>query len=73
MNTAIFSAGENGTNPDRTYKTVEIRDSIRKEYEKYYFYNGKLCGSILIGDMTRLAQVRTAVETQASFKEVFGR
>ena len=35
---------------DLVYRTVEFKDMARKQYEKYYFRNNRLCGAILIGD-----------------------
>lgn len=73
MNTALFSIGDNGTNPDLIYKTVEFKDQARKQYEKFYFLNNRLCGVILIGDVSRMAELTEAVEHKASFQELFAK
>ena len=73
MNTALYSIGDNGSNPDLVYKTVEFKDTARKQYEKYYFRNNRLCGVILIGDVSRMAELTEAVEKKASFGELFGK
>lgn len=73
MNTALFSIGDNGSNPDLVYRTVEFKDLSRKQYEKYYFRNNRLCGVILIGDVSRMGEMTEAVERKASFGEMFGR
>lgn len=73
MNTALFSIGDNGGNPDLVYRTVEFKDMSRKQYEKYYFRNNRLCGVILIGDVSRMGEMTEAVERKASFGELFGR
>lgn len=73
MNTALFSIGDNGGNPDLVYRTVEFKDMSRKQYEKYYFRNNRLCGVILIGDVSKMGEITEAVERKASFKELFGR
>lgn len=73
MNTALFSIGDNGTNPDLIYKTVEFKDRARKQYEKFYFLNNRLCGVILIGDVSRMAELTEAVERKASFQELFAK
>ena len=57
MNTALFAAGDNGQNPDLIYKTVEYKDEGKKQYQKYYFLNNRLCGVILIGDTSRMAEM----------------
>lgn len=43
----------------------------RKQYEKYYFLNNRLCGAILIGDTSKMAFVTEAVEQKKTFKEMF--
>ena len=73
MNTALFSIGDNGGNPDLVYRTVEFKDMSRKQYEKYYFRNNRLCGVILIGDVSKMGEITEAVERKASFGELFGR
>ncbi len=73
MNTALFSIGDNGSNPDLVYRTVEFKDLSRKQYEKYYFRNNRLCGVILIGDVSRMGEMTEAVERKAAFGELFGR
>ena len=73
MNTALYAIGDNGSNPDLVYRTVEFKDTARKQYEKYYFRNNRLCGVILIGDVSRMAELTEAVEKKASFGELFGK
>ncbi len=71
MNTALFAIGDNGSNPNLIYRTVEFRDVSRKQYEKYYFRNNRLCGVILIGDTGKMAELTEAVARRASFGELF--
>lgn len=73
MNTALFSIGDNGSNPELIYKTVEFKDTARKQYEKYYFLNNRLSGVILIGDTSRMAELTEAVGRKAPFGELFGK
>ena len=73
MNTALYAIGDNGSNPDLVYRTVEFKDTARKQYEKYYFRNNRLCGVILIGDVSRMAELTEAVGKRASFGELFGK
>ncbi len=73
MNTSIFALGTNGKEPDRQFHTVEIRDNKRNAYEKYYFYNNRLEGVILIGDTSRMVELTQAVENHATFAEVMDR
>lgn len=71
MNTSLFAIGDNGKNPDKHYRVVEFRDEAKKTYEKYYFANNRLCGVILIGDTSRLAEMTTAIEEHRQFKKMF--
>lgn len=70
MKTALFAAGDNGKNPNLIYKTVEFKDMGNKHYQKLYFLNNRLCGVILIGDVSRMAELTEALEKRASYKEV---
>ena len=70
MKTAVFAAGDNGKNPNLIYKTVEFKDMGKKHYQKLYFLNNRLCGVILIGDVSRMAELTEALEKRASYKEV---
>ncbi|MDC7288583.1 FAD-dependent oxidoreductase [Blautia schinkii] len=71
MNTALYAIGDNGKNPNLIYRTVEFKDMGRKQYEKYYFLNNRLCGAILLGDTSRMAAITEAVEQKKTFKELF--
>lgn len=70
MGTALFAAGDNGKNPNLIYKTVEFKDMGKKQYQKFYFLNNRLCGVILIGDVSRLAEMTEALERHATYQEV---
>lgn len=71
MNTSLYAIGDNGKNPNLIYRTVEFKDMGRKQYEKYYFLNNRLCGVILIGDTSKMAALTETVEKKKSFKELF--
>lgn len=70
MNTALFASGDNGKRAGVSYKTVEMKDPSKKQYEKLYFFNNRFCGVILIGDLSRMAELSQALEKKASFQEV---
>lgn len=72
MNTALYAIGDTGKNPALIYKTVEMKDDSKKQYQKYYFFNNRLCGVILIGDISRMAAMAEAVENKATFKKISG-
>lgn len=70
MGTALFAAGDNGKNPNLVYKTVELKDMGKKQYRKYYFLNNRLCGVILIGDVSPMAKMSQLLERHATYQEV---
>lgn len=70
MHTALFAAGDQGKNPNLLYKTVRYEDMGRGKYQKYYFLNDRLCGVILLGDLSSMARVTTLLEQHASSREV---
>ena len=70
MNTSLFAAGDNGKNPNLLYKTVEFKDMGKGQYRKYYFLNNRLCGVILMGDLSEMARMTEALGKHASYKEV---
>jgi flavorubredoxin/NADPH-dependent 2,4-dienoyl-CoA reductase/sulfur reductase-like enzyme len=71
MNTALYAIGDNGKNANLNYRTVEFKDMGRKQYEKYYFLNNRLCGVILIGDTSKMAKVTEALEKKSTFRDLF--
>jgi flavorubredoxin/NADPH-dependent 2,4-dienoyl-CoA reductase/sulfur reductase-like enzyme len=70
MNSALYALGDAGKNPNLVYKTVEFKDMGRKQYKKFYFLNNRLCGVILIGDVSEMGKLSEAVERKAPYKEV---
>ena len=70
MNTALYAAGDNGKNSNLVYKTVEYKDMAKKQYQKLYFLNNRLCGVILIGDVSKMAELSQALEEHAPYQKV---
>lgn len=70
MNTSLYAAGDNGKNPNLLYKTVEFKDMGKEQYRKLYFLNNRLCGVILIGDLSQMARMTEFLEQHASYNEV---
>ncbi len=70
MNTALFAAGDNGKNPKLLYKTVEFRDMGKGQYKKYFFLNNRLCGVILLGDLSEMAKLTTALEQHVTYQKL---
>ena len=42
-------------------------------YRKYFFLNNRLCGVILLGDLSQMAAVSQALKEHASYEEIIGR
>lgn len=70
MNTSLYAAGDNGKNPNLLYKTVEFKDMGKEQYRKLYFLNNRLCGVILIGDLSQMARMTEFLEQHASYNDV---
>ena len=73
FNTSIFALGTNGKDLERKFRTVEFRDDQRHSYEKYYFFNNRLAGVILIGDTSRMAEMTEAYDKQLTFNEMMNK
>ena len=43
---------------------------MKKQYKKYFFLNNRLCGVILIGDVSEMGKLSEAVERKAPYKEI---
>ena len=52
MDTSVFALGTNGKDPDRKFRSEQIKDDVKNTYSKYYYERGKLVGVILIGDIS---------------------
>ena len=71
MGTALYAIGDVGTKADVSYKTIEIKDEKKQTLERMYFHNNIICGAILLGDTSRMAEVTEAVKQQKAFQEIF--
>ena len=63
LDTSLYAVGEHGTSA--AYRAVETRDDTKGTYEKLYFSGDRLAGFILIGEMSRLAELNMAFEGRA--------
>ncbi|MBR2743112.1 MAG: FAD-dependent oxidoreductase [Clostridia bacterium] len=70
LNSSLFSLGDNGKKPDKSYRTVELKDDQRHMYEKYYFLNNRLVGVILIGDTSKMVKLTEDIKNGAKFEDV---
>lgn len=54
MDTCVFALGTNGKDPDKKFRSEQVKDDVKKTYSKYYYDHGKLVGVILIGDISAM-------------------
>lgn len=71
MNSALFAAGDNGKEQDKKYKTVEIKDEEKLTYEKYYFFEDRLVGVILIGDTSKMVELTKSLKEGRPYQDMF--
>ena len=48
-----------------------MRDEQRGNYEKYYFFNGRLAGVILVGDTSKMTEMTQAMDGGAGYSDLF--
>lgn len=71
MDTSLFALGTNGKD-GREYRAVEKKDEEKGLYEKYYFFEDKLEGVILLGDISKMVSLMEKMGRHASYEEMFG-
>ena len=54
--TSVFALGTNGKDPDRKFRSEQVKDDVKNTYSKYYYDHGKLVGVILIGDISGMGK-----------------
>lgn len=69
MGTSLFAVGDNGKDPEKVYKTLEVYDGANNTYEKLYFIDNKFCGGILIGDVSKTSKLLDGYKNQYHIAE----
>ena len=69
FDTSLYAVGDNGSDPKKSFRTIESRDDSRGIYEKFYFSGGHLVGVIDIGGKPKLAEIGRALGSGASVSE----
>jgi len=68
--TGIFSVGDLGEKENEEYTQITCRNDVKKVYKNIYFKNDKLCGGILLGDLTLtnplLSGVKKEIDTETA-------
>lgn len=70
MGTSLFSVGDPGKQQDIEYKSVEKFDEDNMNYEKLYFIDDRFCGGILIGDVSKSAQLLDAYKNGETIEKL---
>ena len=71
MGTELFSPGRPRQAARCGVQDGGGRDEARNTLERYYFTAGKLCGVILAGDLSKMADMMAAIDEKRSFAEFF--
>lgn len=66
MDTKISSLGDIGMDKSAIYETAEFIDEQNYIYQKLFFKNGTLVGSILIGDTASSNRINAAIKSRMS-------
>ena len=69
LETQLYAAGDNGSDPKKQYKTLEVYDEAGKIYRKCYFLEDHLCGILQIGTLAKVKELGKALEAKASFHD----
>ncbi|MDR1572361.1 MAG: FAD-dependent oxidoreductase [Clostridiales Family XIII bacterium] len=59
---SLFAIGDNGSDPEKRYKTLEIDDAAKHTYEKLYFVNNRFAGGALLGDVSKSVRLLEAYD-----------
>ena len=71
FNTQAFSIGDVGSNPERQYETYRKQDDDK--FLELYFTDGKLCGAILMGDISKRGLITKEFKTGTSKEEMIAK
>lgn len=59
--TELYAIGDAGTDPNKQYERVSATDEAANRQKTLYFADGRLCGVILIGDLSEMDGLTQAV------------
>ncbi len=66
----LYALGDNGSNPEKAYRCIERPGSGADAMEIYYFFEDRLCGATLFGDVRRMKTVLDDVHRKAAIGEI---
>lgn len=68
--TSLFSIGDVGHSVvDGHYKDIEVVETAKNYYKKLFFLNGKFCGGILMGNVSKVGDLMKAYDKKAEAKD----
>ena len=67
---SLFALGDVGKQ-GKTYRTVELTDSVRGKAESYWFVGSRLEGAVLLNRDEKIDSISTAVSSHARYDELF--
>lgn len=68
--TTLFSIGDVGHNvADGHYKDIEIVEEAKGYFKKLFFLNGKFCGGILMGNVSKVGDLMKAYDKKVEAKD----
>ena len=70
MNTSIFSIGDIGSDPDKSYQTSSYSDSLNSVCKKLYFVNSLFAGGILLGDVSKSGSLLSASKKNTTMADL---
>lgn len=73
MGMDLYAIGDVGTRAEIPYKTLEIKDEKNQILKRAYFHHEILCGAILLGDTSRMAEVTIAIQEKKTLKEMLAK
>lgn len=68
MGTMLFSVGDPGSDPEKSYSSQESYDREKQIYEKFYHVGDKLVGGILIGNIKKANDLLKAFKNKEEFR-----
>ena len=69
MGTMLYALGDQGSDPAKTYETLDCSEPEKNICRRFHFFQGKLCGVFLIGNLAGWKEI-TAMLGIASIEDV---
>ncbi|GHU69946.1 oxidoreductase [Clostridia bacterium] len=73
LGTSLYAVGDTGSDPSKSYKTVELRDMAKRTLAVYHFLGQRLVGVTLLGEVSSMSDAQGWVEAGAAYPTLFTR